>query len=271
MSKMKYYTLTIVLSISLLLAPLSSAQSCGRRKTSRIVNGANTGVNEFTMMAGLVQGTAFVFCGATIVSNYYLLSSAHCVTGKAPTSLQALVGDWDYKSSTDTSYAAVYAIQSYLNHPTFNPNTNVGDITILRTQKSIVYNVAVGPVCLPSGSNLFTNSRVEAVGWGSTGFGYPVSSVQKKVTLDVISNSQCNNYYGNIQASEICTYTSGRDSCQYDSGGPLYATINGLVNIVGIITYGSGCASSSPSVNTRITSYVTWIQQNTGNTAIVSG
>ncbi len=53
------------------------------------------------MMAGLVQGTAFVFCGATILSNYYVLSSAHCVAGKAANSMQVLVGDYDYKSSND--------------------------------------------------------------------------------------------------------------------------------------------------------------------------
>lgn len=66
---------------------------------SRIVNGVYTGVNEFTMMAGLTQGTAFVFCGGTILANYYVLSSAHCVYGKSATSLQVLVGDWDYASS----------------------------------------------------------------------------------------------------------------------------------------------------------------------------
>jgi len=157
----------------------SSAQ-CGRRRTSRIVNGVNTGVNEFTMMAGLVQGTAFVFCGGTILSNYYVLSSAHCVVGKSPTSLQVLAGDHDYKSSSDTPYAAIYAVQSYVNHPNFNANTNVNDITIIRTQRAIAFNTAVGPVCLPSTTLLFTNSPAEAVGWGSTGFGSPVSSVLKK-------------------------------------------------------------------------------------------
>lgn len=66
---------------------------------SRIVNGVTTGVNEFTPQAGLVQGSAFVFCGGTILANYYVLSSAHCVVGKSPTSLQVLVGDQDYSSS----------------------------------------------------------------------------------------------------------------------------------------------------------------------------
>lgn len=109
---------------------------------------------------------------------------------------------------------------------------------------------------------MFTGSTVEAVGWGSTGYGYPVSSILKKVSLGVISNAQCNNYYGNIQGSQMCTYASGRDSCQYDSGGPVYVTLNGLVYLAGVITAGSGCASNYPSINTRVTSFVPWIRQN---------
>jgi len=252
----------LLFCISLLLVQQSSSQSCGRRKTSRIVGGVYTGVNEFTMQAGLVQGTNFVFCGGTIIANYYVLSSAHCVVGKAPTSLQVLVGDYDYKSGTDTPYAAVYVVQSYLNHPSFDGNSNVNDITIIRTQTSIVYNVAVGPACLPPTSLLFTNTACEAVGWGSTSYGGAVSSILKKASLTVISNSQCNSYYGNIQSTHMCTYASGRDSCQYDSGGPIYIMLNGLVNIAGIITYGSGCGGSYPSVNTRVSSYVSWIKQN---------
>lgn len=137
---------------------------------SRIVNGVTTGVNEFTPQAGLVQGSAFVFCGGTILANYYVLSSAHCVVGKSPTSLQVLVGDQDYSSSkyiyldlksfyyiffyiidsdSDTPYAALYPVLSFFNHPSFNSNTNLNDISIIKTQRSITYNVAVGPVCLP--------------------------------------------------------------------------------------------------------------------------
>jgi len=261
---MKYRKLLIVLCAFTLIVPQSSAQNCGRRRTSRIVNGVTTGVNEFTMMCGLTQGSAFVFCGCTILANYYVLSSAHCIVGKSATSLQVLVGDHDYKIGTDTPYATLIPVQSYLNHPGFNSNTNLNDISIIKTQRSITYNVAIGPVCLPPTNLLFTNSLVEAVGWGSTGYGYPVSSVLKKVSLTVVSNAQCNSYYNNqIQPSQMCTYASGRDSCQYDSGGPVFVTMNGLVYLAGVITAGSGCATSSPSINTRVTSYVTWIKQNT--------
>ncbi len=61
---------------------------------------------------------------------------------------------------------------------------------------------------------LFTGSTVEAVGWGTTSYGGPVSSVLKKTSLGVISNAQCNSYYGYIQSGQLCTWASGRDSCQ---------------------------------------------------------
>lgn len=53
------------------------------------------------MMAGLVDARAsniMVYCGGTILSNYYVLSSAHCVVGKPVAALLVLVGDHDYNS-----------------------------------------------------------------------------------------------------------------------------------------------------------------------------
>ncbi|XP_037033548.1 venom serine protease 34-like [Bradysia coprophila] len=261
---MKLRTLFIVLCVPLLLMLQSSAQDCGRRRTSRIVGGVNTGVNEFTMMAGIVADNSAVYCGGTILANYYVLTAAHCVAGRNPASLKVLVGDWDYSIGADTSFAAVYLVQRCNIYPGYNPNTNTNDIAIITTQRSIVYNVAVGPVCLPPTNLLFTGSTVEAVGWGSTEFGGPKSTVLKKVQIGVISNDDCRRTYSYISNSHLCTYGSnGRDSCQFDSGGPVYYMLNGRVNLVGIIIGGIGCAGNYPSINTRVTTFVSWIRQNT--------
>ncbi|XP_055606906.1 venom serine protease-like isoform X2 [Uranotaenia lowii] len=220
---------------------------CGRRKTVKIVNGVPTLVNEFPMMAGLVGLTAkMVFCGATIISNRHAVTAAHCLQGKRISDTGLLVGDHDLRSGTETRFST------------------------LMTQE-IVFNAGVGPACLPWKwpSATFNNYLVEAAGWGTVDFGAPVSSVLMKVTLGVISYEQCRTMMatGNavLSQSQICTFAASRDTCQFDSGGPILYTnpTNGVVYHVGIISYGVACASGSPSVNTRTTAYLNWIKQNT--------
>lgn len=65
---------------------------------NRIVGGVETLVNEFPEMAGLIQvPTVAVFCGATIISRYYAVTAAHCLTGRPIDELGLLVGDQDYR------------------------------------------------------------------------------------------------------------------------------------------------------------------------------
>lgn len=67
------------------------------RTQTRIVGGTTTGVNEFAMMAGLVERPyAQVFCGATIISQYYAVTSAHCLLQRYVQNLRLLVGEHDY-------------------------------------------------------------------------------------------------------------------------------------------------------------------------------
>lgn len=60
-----------------------------------------------------------------------------------------------------------------------------------------------------------------------------------------------------------------QSNLQLDDGGPLFFfdTYVGRVYHVGIISYGTACASNMPRVHTRITSYLTWIQGITNGTA----
>lgn len=99
-------------------------------------------------------------------------------------------------------------------------------------------------------------------GWGTLDFSGPKSNTLQSVNLTVISNTECREKVTNnpIYSTQICTFAPGKDACQSDSGGPLmWVDSNRRLQLVGVISYGLGCATSIPGVNTRVTQYLSWI------------
>ncbi|XP_058115936.1 venom serine protease-like [Anopheles ziemanni] len=245
---------------------------CGRRKTRTIVGGTPTQANEFPMMAALLDSVSKkLFCGATIVTERFVLTAAHCLLGRVVSTTGILVGDQNIASSTDTPYSQVLLVSTFISNPGYNDTTRVNDIALVRTTNEIVFNPGVGRVCLPFrlSSSLFTGTRVSALGWGTIDFGAPTSSELLQTSLTVIAQGECSTKLSRtIQSSQICTFAAGNDTCQNDSGGPLYYTDpnNQLVYDVGVVGFGVACASNFPSVNARVTSYLDWIASTTGYT-----
>lgn len=110
----------------------------------------------------------------------------------------------------------------------------------------------------------FDGHFLTVVGWGVTEFGGPTSSVLKKAQVRVIDTQTCSRQNNFINKSKICTSDSkSGSSCTKDSGGGLYWSV-GRQYVIGLVSYGTFCASNIPSVNTRITSYIGWIESFVG-------
>ncbi|KAJ6642022.1 Venom serine protease [Pseudolycoriella hygida] len=202
----------------------------------------------------------------TLVSSKYAVTAAHCLRVTPASNTALVVGEHNIKTGSDTNYTAVYLVKRFVEHPSYSNITSLNDIGLVETTNTILYSRAVAPVCLPFyyTSADFAGTVVTATGWGSTSFGGPSSDVLLKVNLDVLSNSntKCTTSYPSIAASQMCTYTADKDTCQFDSGGPLFyrGPTDAKLFLVALVSAGDGCGSTSPALNSRATSFVSWIE-----------
>ncbi|KAH8277565.1 hypothetical protein KR018_001051, partial [Drosophila ironensis] len=256
--------------------------NCGWSATSRIANGQAASAQEFPSMVALkdVTSTQPSFCGGTIVAHRYILTAAHCVYQvKQATNVVAIAGTNNLQNPSSSRYYKQYNIQQMIPHEQYvsEPNVN-NDIAVLVTDTSIVWSRGVGPICLPPVGTTasFSYDTVDVIGWGTLFFAGPTAPSLQKINLMVVNNQDCQTEYNGvatIYAGQMCTYDysgTSRDSCQYDSGGPVILRKSRQF-LVGVISFGMSCAGTSypMGVNTRITSYVSWIRQKIGNSNCV--
>jgi secreted trypsin-like serine protease len=116
---------------------------------------------------------------------------------------------------------------------------------------------------------LTTGQMLWVTGWGATNEGGLVVSRLNELSIPYVARETCNDplsYNGQITESMICAGKAGRDSCQGDSGGPLIIKRNGSAQLVGIVSWGEGCARPGKfGVYTRVPKFVSWIRSCTAS------
>jgi trypsin len=161
-------------------------------------------------------------------------------------------------------------VAEIINHPEYNSGTTDNDYAILRLASPVTFTNEVSPACLPADlSNTFAGVLATVTGWGTLSSGGSQPTVLQEVDVTVTTNTACENAYGSsmITANMICAADSGKDSCQGDSGGPMIAPENGRQALIGVVSWGYGCAMEAyPGVYARVTEKMSWIVANTAGT-----
>jgi len=244
---------------------------CGMKnvQTSKIVGGQPANKHEYPWMVALVaRGRNEPFCGGSLITERHVLTAAHCMINKKDGRI------WDawiiqvllFKHRTDGSDLDYnpYDVSNIENHD-YRPFVHYNDFSILTIDRP-VHPSFLMPVCLPADTNKKYEGQVAtATGWGQLRLGGPRPEVLQEVDVTVTTNKVCKAAYPALRDSiQICAMAPGKDACKADSGGPLIVEENGRWTLVGVTSFGDGCAKpGKPGVYGRVTGVMDWIREHT--------
>ncbi|KAJ6634127.1 Chymotrypsin-2 [Pseudolycoriella hygida] len=223
----------------------------------RIVGGSTASAGQFPHQASLQSNANAHFCGAFIINTRWVGSAAHCTIGRTAANTRVRVG-----SNSRTTGGTLFQASAIRNHGSYNSNTLANDISTVQTSGTMSQTNTVRPIPLGSANVGAVSAQVS--GWGQTSHPGSAPTNLQFLNTQTLTNADCRARHtaGNanlVQASNICTFTrSGQGTCMGDSGGPLIA--GGTV--IGAVSWGIACAQGRPDVYARISSFRTWLINN---------
>ena len=220
-----------------------------------VVGGTTVQSGRFSY-AVAVGDTKGADCGGTLIAASVVLTAAHCVDDAVddPAKLRISVGSPTISGEPARRVSAVYL------HPLFRAETLHYDAALLFLEHPVT---GVRTIAMAETSPL-AGATVSAAGWGETSeHATSLPDHLRSVVLRVVAKDACNRGNeipgGYFAASMMCAGYPGRDTCAGDSGGPLVGTRNGQAVLVGITSFGIGCARAGhPGVYTRVPSIRGW-------------
>lgn len=243
---------------------------------AKIVNGDPTKPGAYPWQVGVrVKGNgrsdSVHWCGASIISEYFIITAAHCMED-FPKGLYVLrVGD--YHTEDKDVQEEEFTVDRLFFHEEFGTDVHLNnDIALIRVKakngRGIRFGSHVQPLCLPADTAAYqpgTNCTIS--GWGSSGQPGAAYAIKlQSATVPLLPDEMCKAPYvygpDRIKSGMFCAgfLEGGVDACQGDSGGGLVCQIDGRPTLMGLTSWGFGCGRPNrPGVYTKLVHYLPWI------------
>jgi len=249
--------------IIIFVISLISTGICHEIADKKIVSGVEASQGQFPYMVGITTGAGLSFCGGSVLSEEWVLTSASCVYGR---NLFKLRFGSAFRTETWEEGIVEMHPTEYIYHADYNEVYNVNDIALIRLPEPLNFTEFIQPIPLPAiGSFVGSQESVTMVGFGSATdgtSGYSENLLYKDLTT--ISDLECSVHYGVITINGkvvCCKGDTEYGTCHGDEGGPLVQ--NGTQVGIASFVSDSGCTSGVPSGYTRTSEFLDWIATKT--------
>lgn len=222
----------------------------------KIVGGVDADIKEHPWQVALAPDGQHFACGGSLIQDRWVVTAAHCFSSKTPPSARIKAGVTNREFGTWIETGKIFV------HEGYRDDTHENDIALIKLNGTVSGDII--PLAQP-GLDLKTCQRLEVTGWGAIQEDGPAASILQKAELPLVDNATCNAkdaYDGAIKPGMMCAglRDGGIDSCQGDSGGPLVWHSDDGPVLVGVVSWGYGCARKLRyGVYTRLDAFSDWI------------